>query len=151
MPILRSFLGAVQDGAWHNHSCRTFCPRWGSIREAKAERRPFSSAHFHQIGEFLRLIRKMVLRPVLSPRNFDSHMTSPKLTLATAKCGDRLRVRHICPDCPHCVRLREMGFHDRTVLRKIADGAAVICVLLGTRVAVGRELCDHVEVERLAA
>src|SRR5687767_3025795 len=77
--------------------------------------------------------------------------SASKLTLASAKCGDRLRVRHICPDCPHCVRLREMGFHDRTVVRKIADGAAVICLLLGTRVAVGRELCDHVEVERLAA
>jgi hypothetical protein len=44
-----------------------------------------------------------------------------------------------------------MGFHDRTVLRKIADGAAVICLLMGTRLALGRELCEHVEVERLAA
>ncbi len=71
----------------------------------------------------------------------------PKLTLATAKCGERLRVRHICPDCPHCVRLREMGFRDHTVVKKIADGAAVICLLMGTRLALGRELCDHVEVE----
>ena len=78
-------------------------------------------------------------------------VNTPKLTLATAKCGDRLRVRHICPECPHCVRLREMGFHDRTVVRKIADGAAVICLLMGTRLALGRELCEHVEVERLAA
>jgi Fe2+ transport system protein FeoA len=77
--------------------------------------------------------------------------TSPKLTLASAQCGDRLRVRHICPDCPHCVRLRELGFHDRTVVRKLADGAAIICVLMGTRLALGRELCEHVEVERLAA
>jgi Fe2+ transport system protein FeoA len=76
---------------------------------------------------------------------------SPKLTLATAKCGDRLRVRHICPDCPHCVRLHELGFHDRTVLKKIADGAAIICLLMGTRVALGRELGEHVEVERLTA
>jgi Fe2+ transport system protein FeoA len=76
---------------------------------------------------------------------------SPKLTLATAKCGDRLRVRHICPDCPHCIRLRELGFHDRTVLKKIADGAAIICQLMGTRVALGRELGEHVEVERLTA
>ena len=100
---------------------------------------------------FLRLNRKMVLRHILRLRRLTVHMTSPKLTLATAQCGDRLRVRHICPDCPHCVRLRELGFHDRTVLRKIADGAAVICLLMGTRVAVGRELCNHVEVERLAA
>jgi Fe2+ transport system protein FeoA len=47
--------------------------------------------------------------------------------------------------------LRELGFHDRTLIRKIADGAAIICLLMGTRVALGRELCDHVEVERIAA
>lgn len=74
----------------------------------------------------------------------------PRMTLATAKCGEKLRVRHICPDCPHCVRLREMGFRDHVVIRKIADGAAIICMLMGTRLALGRELCDHVEVERFA-
>ena len=75
----------------------------------------------------------------------------PRKTLATAKCGEKLRVRHICPDCPHCVRLREMGFRDHVVIRKIADGAAIICMLMGTRLALGRELCEHVEVERFAA
>ena len=78
-------------------------------------------------------------------------MIAPKLTLATAKCGDRLRVLHICPDCPHCLRLRELGFQDRTVVKKVADGTAIICLLMGTRIALGRELCDHVKVERLAA
>ena len=76
---------------------------------------------------------------------------TPRLTLATAKSGERLRVRHICPDCPHCVRLRELGFRDHVVVRKIADGAAVICLLMGTRLALGRELSDHVEVERFTA
>ena len=101
----------------------------------------------------LRLDRKMVLRLVLTPLTVAAAMlaSSPKLTRASAHCGDRLRVRHICPDCPHCVRLREMGFHDRTVVKKIADGAAIICLLMGTRLALGRELCEHVEVERLAA
>lgn len=77
--------------------------------------------------------------------------TTTKLTLATAKCGDRLRVRHICPDCPHCLRLREMGFQDHMVVKKVADGMAIICVIMGTRMALGRELCEHIEVERLAA
>ena len=75
----------------------------------------------------------------------------PRLTLSTAKCGEKLRVRHICPDCPHCARLRELGFRDHTVVKKIADGAAVICLLMGTRLALGRELCEHVEVERFTA
>lgn len=77
--------------------------------------------------------------------------TTPKLTLATAKCGDKLRVRHICPDCVQCVRLRELGFHDRCIVTKLADGVAIICLLWGTRVALGRELCQQVEVERVAA
>jgi Fe2+ transport system protein FeoA len=47
--------------------------------------------------------------------------------------------------------LRELGFRDHTVVKKIADGAAIICLLMGTRLALGRELCDHVEVERFAA
>jgi Fe2+ transport system protein FeoA len=75
----------------------------------------------------------------------------PRLTLANARCGERLRVRHICPDCPHCVRLRELGFHNHTLVKKLADGAAVICLVHGTRVALGRELCAHVEVDRVAA
>jgi len=77
---------------------------------------------------------------------------SPKpLTLARAKCGQRLRVVHICPDCKECLRLRELGFYDHAEVRKISDGAAIICLLLGLRVAIGRDLGEHVHVEPLAA
>jgi len=48
----------------------------------------------------------------------------PISTLASAKVGERLRVVTICPDCPECLRLRELGFQDRVEVRKIADGAA---------------------------
>jgi Fe2+ transport system protein FeoA len=77
--------------------------------------------------------------------------TVQKTTLASAKCGDKLRVLHICPECPHCLRLRELGFHDRVLVKKVADGTAIICVIMGTRIALGRELCEHIEVERTAA
>ena len=73
------------------------------------------------------------------------------MTLARAKCGERLRVVHICPDCPECVRLREMGFYDTAEVRKLSDGAAIICLLLGVRVAIGRDLGEHVHVEKIAA
>ena len=73
------------------------------------------------------------------------------LTLARAKCGERLRVLSICPDCPECVRLRELGFYDRAEVRKVSDGAAIICSLFGMRVAIGRDLGEHVLVERIAA
>ena len=77
-------------------------------------------------------------------------LTKP-MTLARAKCGERLRVVHICPDCPECVRLREMGFYDTAEVRKLSDGAAIICLLLGVRVAIGRDLGEHVHVEKIAA
>ena len=77
--------------------------------------------------------------------------TKKPLTLARAKCGERLRVIHICPDCKECLRLRELGFYDEAEVRKISDGAAIICLLLGMRVAIGRDLGEHVHVERIAA
>ena len=77
--------------------------------------------------------------------------TPKPLTLAHAKCGERLRVIHICPDCKECLRLRELGFYDAAEVRKISDGAAIICLLLGMRVAIGRDLGEHVHVERIAA
>jgi Fe2+ transport system protein FeoA len=75
----------------------------------------------------------------------------PHSTLARAKVGERLRVITICPDCPECLRLRELGFQDRVEVRKIADGAAIICSIMGMRVAIGRDLGEHVRVEKIAA
>jgi Fe2+ transport system protein FeoA len=49
------------------------------------------------------------------------------------------------------VRLRELGFYDRAEVRKVSDGAAIICSLFGMRVAIGRDLGEHVRVERIAA
>ncbi|MCX6977454.1 MAG: FeoA family protein [Verrucomicrobia bacterium] len=75
--------------------------------------------------------------------------TQPILTLTRAAVGERLRVLSICPDCPECVRLRELGFYDRAEVRKVVDGAAIICSIFGMRVAIGRELGEHVRVERI--
>ncbi len=72
------------------------------------------------------------------------------LTLARARCGERLRVVHICPECKECLRLRELGFYDMAEVRKISDGAAMICLLMGMRLAIGRDLGEHVHVEKIA-
>ena len=72
------------------------------------------------------------------------------LTLACARVGERLRVVTICPNCPECVRLRELGFQDQMEVRKVSDGAAIICSLMGVRVAIGRVLGEHVRVEKVA-
>lgn len=72
-------------------------------------------------------------------------------TLARARCGERLRITHVCRSCPECIRLREMGFCEFCEVRKLAEGSAMICLLNGVRVAIGRELGAHVHVEKLAA
>jgi ferrous iron transport protein A len=77
--------------------------------------------------------------------------TKSPLTLSHARCGDRLRITAICPNCPECVRLRELGFCESREVRKVSDGGAMICLLMGIRVAVGRELGSHVHVERVTA
>ena len=79
-----------------------------------------------------------------------SFTTDCPLTLSRARCGERLRVLSICPNCPECVRLRELGFCESAEIRKVADGGAMICMLMGMRVAIGRELASHVRVERVA-
>ncbi len=72
------------------------------------------------------------------------------LTLSQARCGERLRIAAICPNCPECVRLRELGFSEAREIRKVSDGGAMICLLMGIRVAVGKRLGSHVQVERIA-
>lgn len=77
--------------------------------------------------------------------------SAQNLTLARARCGDRLRVKSICSDCPECVRLQELGFCENAEFCKISEGGAIICSLYGMRVAIGRELGAHVQVELVAA
>jgi Fe2+ transport system protein FeoA len=73
------------------------------------------------------------------------------LTLTRARCGERLRITSICRECPECIRLRELGFCEDCEVRKVSEGGAMICLFKGARVAIGRELGAHVQVERLAA
>lgn len=80
-----------------------------------------------------------------------AHFDNDSLTLTRARCGDRLRITSICESCSPCMRLREMGFYERAEVRKIADGGAMICLLMGMRVAIGRELGKHVHVEKIPA
>jgi Fe2+ transport system protein FeoA len=46
-------------------------------------------------------------------------------------------------------RLREIGFCESAEVCKVADHGACICMLMGARVAIGRELAASVIVERM--
>lgn len=75
------------------------------------------------------------------------HSETP-LNLAAARCGDRLKVLGVCPSCPSKVRLLEMGFCESAEVCKVADGSALICNVLGMRVAIGRELGTQILVQK---
>jgi Fe2+ transport system protein FeoA len=76
---------------------------------------------------------------------------SAPLTLCSAKCGQRLRILSLAACAEDCVRLRELGFCESSELRKISDGAAILCSLYGMRLALGHELGARVLVEPVAA
>ena len=100
------------------------------------------------------MLRDFVLRQVLKTLLSAFEPMAPtranSLTLARARCGDRLRVKNICSTCTECVRLQELGFCENAEFCKVSDGCAIICSLYGMRVAIGRELGSHVEVELVA-
>ncbi len=73
------------------------------------------------------------------------------VTLCSAQCGIRLKIVAIQSDCQECLRLRELGFSESCVVSKITEGAAIICSLYGTRLAIGRALGDQILVEPIAA
>ena len=82
-----------------------------------------------------------------TPAHPDSQ--SPCLSLSQARCGEKLKIVNLRKDSPATARLRELGFCESAEVCKVADRGACICVLMGTRVAIGPELASHVMVERV--
>jgi hypothetical protein len=78
-------------------------------------------------------------------------LPEPPLTLCSARCGQRLRVLCVRPDCPDSSRLQELGFRESCELLKISDGRAILCALSGARLAIARTLGAAVLVEAIPA
>lgn len=78
------------------------------------------------------------------------HQAGTPIRLVDARCGERLRVVGVKRDCPTAARLQELGFCESAeVCKVLAQRGACICLLAGTRVALGPDLAAHVLVERL--
>ena len=89
------------------------------------------------------------LRPNLK-KDFPQPPARP-LSLAQARCGELLKIVSLRSDSPACHRLRELGFCEMCEVRKVSDNGALICNLLGCRVAIGRDLGSLILVERVRA
>ena len=83
------------------------------------------------------------------PTPSDASAHCAQLNLSQARCGEKLKIVNLLKDSPATARLRELGFCESAEVCKVADRGACICVLLGTRVAIGPELASHVFVERV--
>jgi len=77
------------------------------------------------------------------------HPSAKPLSLARARCGQWLKIVGLTENSSTTSRLRELGFCESAEVRKISDGNAMICYLLGTRIAIGRDLGSEILVEPL--
>jgi Fe2+ transport system protein FeoA len=69
------------------------------------------------------------------------------LNLSRAKCGERLKIVSLKSNPTASQRLRELGFCEMNEVRKVSDNGALICKLLGCRVAIARDLGSEIMVE----
>lgn len=71
------------------------------------------------------------------------------LTLASARCGNPLRVVRIASASAASSRLKELGVCESAEISKLVDGNALICSFQGSRFAIGRTLGAAIEVEEV--
>ncbi len=64
------------------------------------------------------------------------------MTLNQVKVGCDVQIRVISG--PGCDRLRDLGFCEELKLRKLTSGRNMICSICGTRMAISKELAEHV-------
>jgi Fe2+ transport system protein FeoA len=76
--------------------------------------------------------------------------TKAKGSLSSARCGERLRITAVRQDSSATNRLRELGFCESAEICKVADNGTCLCMLMGMRVAIGRDLAESVFVERIS-
>ena len=69
------------------------------------------------------------------------HSVTP---LSVARAGRALLVRALHGAESTCQRLREMGFCEAAVVRKLSNGRNFICTVCGTRIALSLEMAAHI-------
>jgi Fe2+ transport system protein FeoA len=70
-------------------------------------------------------------------------------SLDQARCGKSVRVTRLDTDHAAHQRLCEMGFCENACIRKIAQGAALICLVCGVRVAISSRLAEKIFVQEI--
>ncbi len=71
------------------------------------------------------------------------------LTLLSAPMGKKLRLLVLQAKPAQCQRLREMGFCESAEIIKLSQGAALVCQVCGTRLALSKDLAKDILIEPL--
>ena len=69
------------------------------------------------------------------------------LTLLSAPMGKKLRLVVLQAKPAQCQRLREMGFCESAEIIKLSQGAALVCQVCGTRLALSKDLAKDILIE----
>lgn len=83
-------------------------------------------------------------------RSQKSRLEEPQ-TLLAAPVGERLKLLQLLGQPALCQRLREMGLCESAEIIKVRQGAAILCQVCGTRVALSHDLAESIMIEPVAA
>lgn len=78
-------------------------------------------------------------------------LEQPGQTLLAAPVGERLRLLELQGQPALCQRLREMGLCESAEIVKVRQGAAILCQVCGTRVALSHDLAEAIVIQPVAA
>ena len=89
------------------------------------------------------LIRFFMIAPTITKENLP-------ISLEDIPEGEDFRVVSLGAATELSTRLREMGFCEKAVIRRVAGGSAIVCQVCGTRIALNRSVAGKIRVERFA-
>lgn len=67
--------------------------------------------------------------------SFSPHIPSPHLPLCQLPAGGSGRVHALAGDAQFCQRVREMGFGESTLIKKVSGTETILCQVNGVRIA----------------
>jgi ferrous iron transport protein A len=72
-------------------------------------------------------------------------------TLTNIEVGQSVTIKCLRADAGVCQRLREMGFCESAVVKKIADNGALICKVCDAKVVISKKLASNIIVKDLCS
>jgi len=112
------------------------------------ERMPSASFLKPAVSFLLKSSLNFVLIPpfmIASPMLKDT----PIISLQDIPEGEDVRVVSLRGANELRTRLREMGFCEKAIIRRVAGGSAIVCQVCGTRVALNGMVAGKIQVERI--